>query len=176
MNISNCHLATLPVSGFGFGYGRAESSSAFALAICGQFAGNRRQPVNWKVSCNYKTFFIILWHFLLCAASDAAAAAAPAPAAVAVDILSLYAYNFGQVAGGKQMFLPQVARLPVPSNCNRDRPNSCVTKVEMKMRMENAKRKLQNWKMLGRWGEEQRKGEEAGEEEGDWKRQRKGEC
>lgn len=30
----------------------------------------------------------------------------------AVDILSLYAYNFGQVAGGEQMFLPQVASHP----------------------------------------------------------------
>lgn len=110
MNISNCHFATASgfwlwtqTRGFGFGFGFA----CFALAICGQFAGNRRQPVNWKVSCNYKTFFIILWHFLLLlSASSAAAAASPA----AVDILSLYAYNFGQVAGGEQMFLPQVAR------------------------------------------------------------------
>lgn len=43
---------------------------------------------------------------LLSCSSSAAAAASPA----AVDILSLYAYNFGQVAGGEQMFLPQVAR------------------------------------------------------------------
>lgn len=45
---------------------------------------------------------------LLLSASSAAAAASPA----AVDILSLYAYNFGQVAGGEQMFLPQVASHP----------------------------------------------------------------
>lgn len=69
MNISNCHFATASgfwlwtqTRGFGFGFGFA----CFALAICGQFAGNRRQPVNWKVSCNYKTFFIILWHFCCC--------------------------------------------------------------------------------------------------------------
>lgn len=62
MNISNCHFATASGCGFrlGFGFG----FGCFALAICGQFAGNRRQPVNWKVSCNYKTFFIILWHSL----------------------------------------------------------------------------------------------------------------
>lgn len=26
-------------------------------------ASNQRQPVNWKVLCNYKSFFIILWYF-----------------------------------------------------------------------------------------------------------------
>lgn len=85
--------------------------------------------------------FLLL--LLLSASSAAAAAASPA----AVDILSLYAYNFGQVAGGEQMFLPQVASQPGSPDCNRDRPNSCVTKVEMKMRMENANCRLGN----GKW-------------------------
>lgn len=56
----------------------------------------------------FSLFCGIFYLLLSCAASDAAAAASP----VAVDILSLYAYNFGQVAGGEQMFLPQVASQP----------------------------------------------------------------
>lgn len=50
----------------------------------------------------FSLFCGILYLLLSCAANDA-------PSAAAVDILSLYAYNFGQVAGGEQMFLPQVA-------------------------------------------------------------------
>lgn len=57
----------------------------------------------------FSLFCGIFYLLLSCAASDAPSAAAAASPA-AVDILSLYAYNFGQVAGGEQMFLPQVAR------------------------------------------------------------------
>lgn len=56
----------------------------------------------------FSLFCGIFLLLLLSASSAAAAAASPA----AVDILSLYAYNFGQVAGGEQMFLPQAASQP----------------------------------------------------------------
>lgn len=55
-----------------------------------------------------KLFSLFCGIFLLLLLSASSAAASPA----AVDILSLYAYNFGQVAGGEQMFLPQVASHP----------------------------------------------------------------
>jgi len=125
MKRSNCHFASLAFwPWFWF----------WLWQFVASMPGNQRQPVNWKVSCNYKSFFIILWHFssssssLLCV--DAALVAT-----TAVDILSLYAYNFGQVAN---VFLPQVARqsvVRVVATVTETDPAHVWPKFQMEMKM-----------------------------------------
>lgn len=105
-------MALLLASGFGLRLSDSDSVSVLSASLW-QFVASLPETEGslliGKFHAIIKLFSLFCGIFLLLLLSASSAAAA-SPAAV--DILSLYAYNFGQVAGGEQMFLPQVASHP----------------------------------------------------------------